>query len=473
MAIGWNIKHLCDILVKERKTMEQIPIKMLRPHPDNPRKDLGDLSELAESIKNRGVMQNLTVIPHYELCKIAYYTILIGHRRCAAAKLAGLKTLPCTVVTRMSKKEQIATMLLENMQRSDLTPLEQAEGFQLMIDLGEGLKDIEKKTGFSSTTIWHRIKLLELDKEELRKAQEREVKITDYAKLEKLKSQEDKNECLKVIGTNNFDYTYKNKLHQQETKEQQKVAKEHLERKGLIDISQEEMKYLSYDTIITGYYSRCADQIEKCIANNNDIQLYFSFSTVSDDWIAIYKKTSRAVEDNAEERQKARDEQKKIKEEERRRTEDIQQRKMILSNIRDIARKTVDEFVDKYTGNKDDEHLLFDYLVKLETEYYLSISANRTGEITNHQKDYNYKTDKNICRKLMLFIRATIRHNDRYDDDIDNFLDLYEDRVEYYADDNAYLEFIELLEGFGYQVADEERSYYNGTHKAFSKNDED
>lgn len=70
---------------------KQIPIDMLRPHPDNPRKDLGDLTELAESIKARGVMQNLTVIPQYKLGKIAYYTILIGHRRCEASKIAGLK----------------------------------------------------------------------------------------------------------------------------------------------------------------------------------------------------------------------------------------------------------------------------------------------------------------------------------------------------------------------------------------------
>ena len=46
---------------------KQIPIDMLRPHPDNPRKDLGDLTELAESIKARGVMQNLTVIPFFHL----------------------------------------------------------------------------------------------------------------------------------------------------------------------------------------------------------------------------------------------------------------------------------------------------------------------------------------------------------------------------------------------------------------------
>lgn len=276
---------------------KQIPIDMLRPHPDNPRKDLGDLTELAESIKARGVMQNLTVIPQYKLGKIAYYTILIGHRRCEASKIAGLKTLPCTVVNVMSKKEQIATMLLENMQRSDLTPLEQAEGFQMMIDLGEGIRSIEKKTGFSATTIWHRVKLLELDREELRKSQEREVKLTDYIKLEKLKNVEDKNECLKQIGTNNFDYTYNSKLQEQERKAKQKVIKKELEDKGLVDITDEKGRYLKYDNVVACDYA----DIDELIANEKE-QLYFALSPVSTDWIVIYKMKSKAVEDNADER---------------------------------------------------------------------------------------------------------------------------------------------------------------------------
>ena len=64
------------------------------------------------------------------------YRVVIGHRRLAAAKLAGLAEVPCAVVE-MTEQEQIATMLLENMQRSDLTVYEQAQGFQMMLDLGE------------------------------------------------------------------------------------------------------------------------------------------------------------------------------------------------------------------------------------------------------------------------------------------------------------------------------------------------
>ena len=110
-----------------------IPIRQLHPHPDNPRKELGDLSELAASIKENGVYQNLTVIPGHYLSSREYiskcvdeggdaaaaaawapkvmwvgddYTIIIGHRRAAAAQQAGLYELPCAIVE-MDEREQM------------------------------------------------------------------------------------------------------------------------------------------------------------------------------------------------------------------------------------------------------------------------------------------------------------------------------------------------------------------------------
>ena len=64
--------------------IEYIHISRLHPHPDNPRKELGDLTELAASIEAKGVLQNLTVVPDND----GGYRIIIGHRRHAAAKLA-------------------------------------------------------------------------------------------------------------------------------------------------------------------------------------------------------------------------------------------------------------------------------------------------------------------------------------------------------------------------------------------------
>jgi ParB family chromosome partitioning protein len=98
-------------------------------------------------------------------------------------------------------------MLLENMQRADLTVYEQAQGFQMMLDLGETQEGIAEKTGFSKTTIRHRLKLLELDPIEFQKAQERQATFSDYIELEKLKRPESKTEALMAIGTPNFTYT--------------------------------------------------------------------------------------------------------------------------------------------------------------------------------------------------------------------------------------------------------------------------
>lgn len=198
--------------VRDRDT--ELPVNMIYPHPNNPRRDVGDVTELAESIKANGIFQNLTVVWGGKGVEVAHpdeddpdgYTVIIGHRRLAAAKAAGLETVPCMVVE-MDEREQAATMLLENMQRADLTVYEQAQGFQMMLDLGETQEGIAEKTGFSKTTIRHRLKLLELDPIEFQKAQERQATFSDYIELEKLKRPESKTEALMAIGTPNFTYT--------------------------------------------------------------------------------------------------------------------------------------------------------------------------------------------------------------------------------------------------------------------------
>ena len=170
-----------------------IPVSDLYPHPDNPRTELGDLTELADSIKAKGILQNLTVIPgHYvseetwktvpeterlstvgELSNLkgrylaaGGYTVIIGHRRLAAAKSIKLDTVPC-VIAEMTPQEQVQTMLLENMQRRDLKIYEQAQGFQLLLDFGSSVDEISAKTGFSATTIRRRVKMNELNQKKL------------------------------------------------------------------------------------------------------------------------------------------------------------------------------------------------------------------------------------------------------------------------------------------------------------------
>ena len=184
-----------------------IPIDRLNPHPDNPRKDLGDLTELTESIRAKGVLQNLTVVPYYSKVQKrvmeGLYTILIGHRRAAAAKEAGLTELPCTVVD-MSYEDQIATMLVENIQRSDLTLYEEAKGFQMMLDLGKSVAEVSAMSGFSETTVRRRVKLAAFDEKKFKKAVERGATLFDFAKLDEVEDPAVRDELLNVIGKPDF-----------------------------------------------------------------------------------------------------------------------------------------------------------------------------------------------------------------------------------------------------------------------------
>lgn len=213
--------------MNERKELTSISIDLIYPHPDNPRKNLGNLEEMIESIKKNGVMQNLTVIPgHYlteDELKMLYemykdnpdeeirvlinrkwsdegYTLLIGHRRFASAKLAGLKDIPCRIIEGMSRKEQVGIMLEENMQRNDLTIIEQAQGFQMMLDLGETVDTIVEKTGFSKSTVHHRLNIAKLDQKLLKDKEEDDcfqLSLKDLYVLEQIKDVETRNKVLK------------------------------------------------------------------------------------------------------------------------------------------------------------------------------------------------------------------------------------------------------------------------------------
>lgn len=190
-----------------------IRVEQIYPHPDNPRKEIGDISELTESIRKNGIMQNLTVIPISalteepdtqpsadEISLLSDFHALIGHRRLAAAKEAGLTEVPCKIVSKISKKEQIGIMLEENMQRNDLTIFEQAQGFQMMLDLGETAETIAEKTGFSTTTVYHRLNIAKLNQKELQKKENTDgfqMSLADLYELEKIKDIKTRNKVLK------------------------------------------------------------------------------------------------------------------------------------------------------------------------------------------------------------------------------------------------------------------------------------
>ena len=226
---------------KPSEGIVQIPLALLRHHPDNPRKDLGDLTELAASIKAKGVMQNLTVVPYRDIGGTGSYYVVIGNRRMEAAKQAGLETLPC-VIADMSKAEQVQTMLLENMQRVDLTVYEQAAGFQMMMDFGDSVERISEKTGFSETTVRRRLKMAELDANTLKKVSDRQLSLADFDRLAEIEDVAVRNKVLEHIGTNNFDWHVAKAKEQQANRRRVDAVRQKLTEAGLTEITAAAMR---------------------------------------------------------------------------------------------------------------------------------------------------------------------------------------------------------------------------------------
>lgn len=198
--------------------IQEIPIEKLKIHPQNVRKTYTGIEELADSIKAKGILQNLTVVKAPD--DPESYWVVIGNRRLTAARAAGLKTLPCAVVE-MSEKDQISTMLLENMQRNDLSVCEQAQGFQLMLDFGETEQTISEKTGFSRTTVRHRLNLAKLDQELLAEREENsefQLTLSDLYELEKIEDVEKRNKIL-AEASNSREIQWKAKSTVREEKE--------------------------------------------------------------------------------------------------------------------------------------------------------------------------------------------------------------------------------------------------------------
>lgn len=243
----------------------QIPIELLHHHHDNPRKDLGDLTELTDSIKAKGVLQNLTVVPYWfkttgvgcddpkQQAEMGYL-VVIGNRRLEAAKAAGLTTLPC-IIAKMSPAEQVQTMLLENMQRSDLTVYEQAQGFQMMLDLGDTVEGISEKTGFSKTTVHRRLKMAELNQDTLKEVSCRQLSLLDFDRLNEIKDLKKRNKVLEQIGTNNFEAVFLQAKREQEREENIKRWREEFEKYNAAEISEKEVHSTKYAFIPCTYLS--------------------------------------------------------------------------------------------------------------------------------------------------------------------------------------------------------------------------
>lgn len=417
----------------------------LIPHPQNPRKELGDLKELANSIKANGVYQNLTVVDNYD----GTYTIIIGHRRHAAAKLAGVKELPCAVVD-LDEKQQLETMLLENMQRSDLTVYEQAQGFQLLIDLGSSVKEVAKETGFSESTIYKRTKLLELDRKLFEKSQAKNIPLEEYAKLNKLSKAENKNAALKVIGTNNFNDTLL-KLAKQE-KEEAAYAKirefldsfaEHVNNNSLVG-------YLYHK-----YYS--VSSVNNLIVPEDAKPGKYLYTGSGP--FALYRKGKNSRK-SAEERER-----------EKKQAEFTEEAKKIDGRVRELIHDFVKNYRSKFNSTFIELFKLYakNHILAVDGRYAISnADISKLGKLYGVQVSKTYPISvteadaDEMCEDFIRLILSVFYSN----------LPEYGFLCANSSGKHALTRYIELmyeaLKICGYEMSDEEREYFDGTHEIFA-----
>jgi ParB family chromosome partitioning protein len=143
----------------------QLPIGSVRPNPRQPRKrvDTESISELAESVRLQGVVQPVIVRADPQ----GGYELIAGERRWRAAKAAGLATIPA-LVREVEDRDLLLLALVENVAREDLSPVEEARAYAVLIDeFGLALADVAERVGRSKPTVSNRLRLLELPEDVL------------------------------------------------------------------------------------------------------------------------------------------------------------------------------------------------------------------------------------------------------------------------------------------------------------------
>ena len=155
--------HYVEELTQTKTTHvgRMLPTDKLDANPDQPRREAGDLTDLTASIKEKGVLEPLLVKP----TRNGRWTIIAGERRWRAATSAGLKELPCIEMD-VDESEVAEIALIENMQRKDLTPWEEADGLRALCErFGYTHELVAKKVGKSRSTVTEALSIAAIPEE--------------------------------------------------------------------------------------------------------------------------------------------------------------------------------------------------------------------------------------------------------------------------------------------------------------------
>jgi ParB family chromosome partitioning protein len=196
-GLGALLGDFSEEVSTEKSPYQLLPIYKVEPNPDQPRQDFDEeeLQALAESISVHGIVQPLTV---REL-NSGYYQIIAGERRWRAARIANLSEVPAVIIEADDKKA-MELALIENLQRQDLNPVEEALGYQtLMNEYGLTQEDTAARVGKSRPAVANALRLLSLCPEVLERLRRGELTAGHARAILSLKSEKKQMEAAQKI----------------------------------------------------------------------------------------------------------------------------------------------------------------------------------------------------------------------------------------------------------------------------------
>ncbi len=189
--------HFVDLITArvEGPRIRMIPIEKIDPNPQQARSELGDIKELMLSIQQKGILEPIIVRPRQ-----GRYEIIAGERRYIASKKLGLTEMPC-IEKHVEDNEAMEIALIENLQRKDLDPFEEADGLNALAEMyGYSHQDISSKIGKARSTITEMINLSKIPKNIRKLCHESHIASrTTLIEIAKLKDKEQMEELIRII----------------------------------------------------------------------------------------------------------------------------------------------------------------------------------------------------------------------------------------------------------------------------------
>lgn len=466
--------------MNEKTKIVMLPAECLEHHPENPRKEIGDIAELTDSIKANGILQNLTVVPKPD--DEGKYLVVIGNRRYEAGLGAGLTEFPC-VISDMDHTKQLETMLIENMNRSDLTVYEQAKGFEQLTLAGYSVNDIAEKTGFSQSTVRRRINLCQYDERTVKEAFEKQATFEDFERLNKIKDEESRASVAKFLGSSNFGWYLEQGIKEERKKEREAIVLEAI--KDIARKAEQDERYWQFDEVCV--INLCANS-EKFSGMYDDIEKakqlpkldngeYVYFRNYADNLIIC--KPSEISEpapkpENKDKYEKEREEIKSlISDMYARHMDFIESYNKKPKSVPGIALLCIDTISKLFTtdGVEGVSYVDLDGVADYISEKHFEIYVENADTLSDYYKS-------NILRFYIQLTTALLNVKNIYSDlwyiDVNQSIG-YSGNGHYgtysYGHTQKIKIFAEFIEHLGYVMSDEEKQLIDGTHRLYHLED--